>query len=161
MLLSKNAVITGGARGIGFAIAKELTGLRCKLVICSRTKLELQKALLDLNRSEKIAYGIVCDISKLSECRKLFRFAKEKLGSIDILVNNAGIYGPIGPFKETNLNKWYSAMKINFLGMVFCSHEVIPLMEKNGGGKIINLCGAGVGAKTLPRFSSYFTSKIA
>lgn len=161
MLLNKNAVITGGARGIGFAIAKELVNQGAKIVICSRTKPELQKALLELSKKGKAAYGIVCDVSKFSECKKLTKFALNKLASIDILVNNAGIYGSIGPFEKINLNEWHKAIQINFMGMVYCSYLVIPEMEKGRGGKIINLCGAGVGGKSLPRFSAYFTSKIA
>lgn len=161
MLSKKNAVITGGARGIGFAIAQELVSLEAKVVICSRTKPELQKALLDLNQKGKVAYGIVCDVSKLSDCKKLIKFAQNKLKKIHILINNAGIYGPIGPFEKINLKDWQKALQINLMGMVYCSYLVVPLMEKNGGGKIINLCGAGVGGKSLPQFSSYFTSKFA
>lgn len=162
MLSKKNAVITGGARGIGFAIAQELVSLEAKVVICSRTKPELQKALLDLNQKSKVAYGIVCDVSKLSDCKKLIKFAQNKLNKIHILINNAGIYGPIGPFEKINLEDWQKVLQINLMGMVYCSYLIIPLMEKNGGGKIINLCGAGVGgSKTMPRFSAYFTSKFA
>lgn len=161
MLLNKNAVITGGARGIGFAIAQELVSQGAKVVICSRTKGELHKALLNLNQSGKVAYGIKCDVSKLSECKRLIKFAQSKLKKINILVNNAGIYGPIGLFEKIELKEWQKAIQINFLGMVYCSYLVIPLMKKNKSGKIINLCGAGVGVNTLPRFSSYFTSKIA
>lgn len=161
MLLDKNAVITGGTRGIGFAITQELVNLGAKVVICSRTKSDLQKALLNLNLKDRVAYGIICDVSNLSDCKKLIKFAKKKLKKIDILVNNAGIYGPIGPFEDLNLNSWQKAMHIDFMGMVYCSYLVIPLMEKNRGGKIINLCGAGVGGKSLPRFSAYFSSKFA
>lgn len=161
MLFNKAALITGGARGIGFEIAKELIAQGAKVVICSRTEAELQKALLDLNRKSKVAYGIVCDVSKLDDCKKLIKFARDELKKIHILVNNAGIYGPIGPFEKININEWQKTLQINLMGMVYCSYLVIPLMEKNGGGKIINLCGAGVGGKSLPRFSAYFTSKFA
>lgn len=161
MLLNKNAIVTGGARGIGFAIAQELVNQGAKVVICSRTKGELHKALLNLNQNGKMAYGITCDVSKLSDCKRLIKFAQNKLTKINILVNNAGIYGPIGPFEKVDLKQWQKAIQINFLGMVYCSYLVIPLMEKNKSGKIINLCGAGVGANSLPRFSAYFISKFA
>ena len=161
MLLDKNAVITGGARGIGFAIAKELVNQGAKVVICSRTKAQLQEALLNLNEKGKVAYGLVADVSNISDCKKLIKFARNKFKKIHILVNNAGIYGPIGPFERVNLEDWQQALQINFMGMVYCSYLVIPLMEKSKGGKIINLCGAGVGGNSLPRFSAYFTSKFA
>lgn len=161
LLSGKNVIITGGARGIGFAIAQELINQGARIVICSRTKDELKKALLSLNKEKKVAFGITCDVSKLGDCKKLIKFSKNKLKKIDVLVNNAGIYGPIGPFEKINLTDWERAFQINFTGMVYCSYLVIPEMQKNKGGKIINLCGAGVGANSLPRFSAYFTSKFA
>lgn len=161
-LKNKCVVITGGARGIGFSIAKELLDYGAKVVICSRTKSQLKKTLKILNEKHGICYGKICDVSKLSDCKKLINFALLKLGKIDVLVNNAGIYGPIGPFQNLDLTEFKKTIGINLLGMVNCSYLVIPLMEKAGGGKIINLCGAGVGGgKTMPRFAAYYTSKFA
>ncbi len=162
LLLRKNAVITGGTRGIGLAIAEEFVKLGAKIIICSRTKTDIQKALLKLNEKEKVAFGVICDISKFDDCKKLIKFTQKKLGKIDILINNAGIYGPIGPFQKLNLIEWKKTFDINLMGMVYLSYLIIPLMEKSKGGKIINLCGAGVGGnKTMPRFSAYFTAKSA
>jgi len=162
LLLNKTAVITGGSRGIGFAIAQELISEGARIVICSRTKKELEKALSFLNKKNKIAFGTICDVSKFTDCKKLIKFAKNKLKKIDILINNAGIYGPIGPFEKTDPKDWRRTIDINLMGMVYCSNLVIPEMIKQGKGKIINLCGAGVGSsKTMPNFSSYFTSKFA
>lgn len=162
MLQDKGAIITGGVRGIGFAITQKLLKEGAKVVICSRTKSDLQKALGILNRNEQVAFGIVCDVSKLSECKKLIKFALRNLNKIDILINNAGILGPIGHLETLSLNKWRQTLQTNLMGMVYLSHLVIPIMEKNGGGKIINLCGAGVGGnKTMPNFSAYFTSKFS
>lgn len=161
MLQNKSAIVTGGSRGIGFAIAQELISQGALVVICSRTKDELEKALKILNKN-KTVFGITCDISKFSDCKKLIKFAKRKLNNIDILINNAGIYGPIGPFEELSMRNWHKALEINLMGMVYCSSLVIPEMLKKGRGKIINLCGAGVGSsKTMPNFTSYFTSKFA
>src|SRR3989344_2715949 len=101
LLNDKNIIITGGARGIGFSIAQELVKNGAKVVICSRTKSDLQKALLILNQKDKVAYGIVADVSKFKDSERLIKFAKSKLGGVDILVNNAGIFGPVG-LLETN-----------------------------------------------------------
>ena len=162
MALNKAAIITGGARGIGFAIASELVKQGVKVVICSRTKSDLQKSLLKLNQKGKVAYGTVCDVSKLKDCKKLIKFARSKLKKIDILINNAGIFGPVGLLEENDPRAWENALAINVLGAVYCSMLVIPYMKKQGYGKIINLAGAGVGGiKPLPRFSSYYTSKAA
>lgn len=162
MLSGKGAIITGGVRGIGFTVAKELINQGAIVVICSRTKSDIQKALSALNKKNIVAYGISCDVSKFTDCKKLINFAQKKLKKIDILINNAGIYGSVGPFESLSLNMWLKTFEINFMGMVFLSHLVIPQMLKNSGGKIINLCGAGVGGnKTMPNFSAYFTSKYA
>ncbi len=162
MLEGKVAIVTGGARGIGFSIAKELIMNGAKVVICSRTKSDLHKALGIFNLKKGVAFGIICDVSKSSECKKLIKFTLRKLNRIDILINNAGVYGPIGLFEKVNLREWKKAFEINLMGMVNLSQLVIPIMQKKGGGKIINLCGAGVGgSKTMPHFSAYFTSKAA
>lgn len=162
ILLGKCAVVTGGSRGIGLAIAQEFITQGAKVLICCRNATELKKALKNLNENEQAAFGLICDVSKFSDCQKLIKFAKRKLKKIDILVNNAGIYGPIGPFEKMDMQMWQKALEINFMGTVYCSHLVIPEMLKNGKGKIINLCGAGVGgSRTMPRFTSYFTSKFA
>lgn len=155
------AVITGGARGIGFAIAKELVDQGAKVVICSRTKSDLEKALKLLNRKKEAAFGRICDVSSLRDCKELIAFAQKKLHKVDVLVNNAGIYGPIDSFEKINVNDFKKTIEINLMGMVYCSYFVIPIMKKNGNGKIINLCGAGVGGSTLPKFAAYFTSKFA
>jgi len=162
MLSDKTAIITGGARGIGLEIAKELVIQGARVIICSRTKSDLQKALKALNKKREAAFGKICDVSKLSDCKELIKFAQEKLNKIDILVNNAGIYGSIDSFEKINLSDFKKTIEINLMGMVYCSYLVIPVMEKNGKGKIINLCGAGVGgSRTMPKFTAYFTSKFA
>lgn len=161
MLSNKTAIITGGARGIGFAIAKELVNQGVKVVVCSRTKLDLDKALKLLNTKEEVAFGMICDVSSMSDCKGLITFAQKKLGMIDILINNAGVYGPIGSFEKINIEDFKKTIEINLIGMVYCSYLVIPIMKNNGSGKIINVCGAGVGGGTLPKFTAYFTSKFA
>ena len=161
-LLGKCAIVTGGSRGIGFTIAQKLISEGAKVVICSRNKSELEKAVKLLNHKAASVFGKLCDVSKANECRNLIMFAKSKLKKIDILVNNAGVYGPIGPLEKIDVNEWKKAMEINLLGVIYCSHFVIPNMKKNKGGKIINLCGAGIGSsKTMPNFTSYYTSKGA
>ena len=161
VLSGKTAIITGGARGIGLAIAKELVSQGTRVVICSRTRSDLKKALKILNRKKETTFGKICDVSSLSDCKELISFAQKKLHKVDILVNNAGIYGPIDSFERINLSDFKKTIEINLMGMVYCSYLVIPIMEKSGNGKIINLCGGGVGGGTLPKFAAYFTSKFA
>lgn len=161
-LLGRCAIVTGGSRGIGFSIAQSLVLAGAKVVICSRNKRELQKALDLLNREKKVAFGKLCDVSKANDCKNLIEFAKVKLKKIDILVNNAGVYGPIGSLEKINVKEWKKALEINLMGVIYCSHFVIPIMRKNKSGKIINLCGGGIGgSKTMSNFTAYVTSKGA
>lgn len=162
MLSGKKAIVTGGARGIGLAITKELVKQGVKVVICSRTPKELENAVRELSAAKRNVYAFVADVSDKADCNKLIDFSNHVLGGIDILVNNAGIYGPIGPLEENSFDLWSKTIQINLLGTVYLSREVLPIMKKCGSGKIINLCGSGVGGpKSLPQFSAYFTSKIA
>lgn len=161
-LTDKSAIVTGGSRGIGFSISQQLVAEGAKVVICSRTKSELKQALNLLNNNDTVAFGIVCDISKLNECKKLIKFSQKKIGKINILINNAGIYGPIGPLEKIDLKLWRKALEINLIGMVYLTSLIIPIMKKASGGKIVNLSGGGVGGSSIkPRISAYFTSKIA
>ncbi len=162
MLAGKKAVVTGGARGIGLAITRELIKQGVTVVICSRTPNELKKAARELNAARKNVYDFVADVSDKHHCNKLIDFSHRILGGIDILVNNAGIYGPIGPLEENDIDLWLKTIQVNLLGTVYLSRAVLPIMKKNGRGKIINIIGSGVGGpKSLPRFSAYFSSKIA
>ncbi|TSC88104.1 MAG: short-chain alcohol dehydrogenase [Microgenomates group bacterium Gr01-1014_5] len=162
MLKGKTAIITGGSRGIGFAIAKELSSQGANVVICSRNQEELNKAVEKLSVKYNKVFGQVADVSCFNDCEKLVNLALSKTGRIDILVNNAGIYGPVGLLETNDPEAWLNVLSINVLGAVYCSKLVIPHMKKQGAGKIINLAGAGVGGtKPLPRFSGYYTSKAA
>lgn len=162
MLKERTAIITGGSRGIGFAIAKELSSQGANIIICSRTEKQLSDAVDTLSGTDKRAFGIVVDVSSFSDCQGLIEFAYSQTGRIDILVNNAGVFGPVGLLETNDPDDWKGALAINVLGAVYCSKLAIPYMKKQGAGKIINLAGAGVGgSKSLPRFSAYYISKTA
>ncbi len=164
MFNPETAIITGGVRGIGLAISRQLVQQGIKVLICSRTQNDINQALEILNsNSRKMAFGILADVSVHGDCQKLIRRAKKLFKNrVDVLVNNAGIYGPIGLLEENDFQLWAKTIEINLLGMVYCCQQIIPLMKRQGQGKIINLCGAGAGgSKSLPRFSAYYTSKVA
>lgn len=162
MLKERTAVVTGGSRGIGFAIAKELSTQGADVVICSRTESQLNEAVDQLTSDGSRAFGVAADVSQFKDCQKLVDFALSVTGRIDILVNNAGIYGPVGLLETNNPEDWSEVLAINMLGAVYCCMLVIPYMKKQGSGKIVNLGGAGVGgSKPLPRFSGYYISKAA
>lgn len=161
MLKEKTFIVTGGSKGIGYFVSEYLLSRGAKLVICSRQARDVRNAVLTLRKLGTV-YGLASDVSRPSECRHLIQFALRKFKRIDVLVNNAGIYGPIGPIETLSAKDWQETLQVNLLGIVHCTQAVIPIMKRQGGGKIINFCGAGVGGNSsLPRFSAYYTSKVA
>lgn len=162
VLINKTALITGGARGIGKALAQQFLEDGALVLICSRKKEELEKTCKELDPSGKKLFYFVADVSNYKDCEKLFKHAKNLFKHIDILVNNAGIYGPIGLLEENPFDEWVKTIQINLLGTVYCTKLALPQMKKQRKGKIINLAGAGIGGKKpMSRFSAYYTSKAA
>jgi len=159
---SKYAIVTGGARGIGKVVVKQLVQDGFTVLICARNKKEIDATCKEMNSSSEKVFGIQADVSSFSDCKKLVDYSYKKFGKINVLVNNAGIYGPIGPVEANPPKDWVNAMQINLFGTLYCSQLVIPIMKKQKSGKIINMAGAGVGGKrALARFSAYFTTKTA
>lgn len=160
-LKNKTALVTGGARGIGKAISKQLLKDGASVLICSRKKEELINTCRELDPSGKKLFYFVADVSDFDQCKELFVYAKKIFNNkIDILVNNAGIYGPIGLLEDTSVEEWLHAIQVNLLGTVHCTKLILSLMRRQRQGKIINLAGAGIGGpKLLSRASAYYVSK--
>jgi NAD(P)-dependent dehydrogenase (short-subunit alcohol dehydrogenase family) len=161
-LQGKNIIVTGGSHGIGLAIATKLSELGAGIVICSRNKEMIEEVCVKNATAPQGFYGITADVSSAADCKRLVAFVVEKLGGVDVLINNAGTFGEVGPFDTIDIDNWSKTIATNFLGAVTCSRFVIPEMKKQGGGKIINFAGGGVGGKKpLANFSAYYSSKVA
>src|SRR4030042_4266641 len=120
-LEDKNAIVTGGARGVGRAITERFIKDGAKVLICSRSIEELKKTSKEIDPSGKSLSFLEADVSNYKECQKLFAYAKKIFKTLDILVNNAGIYGPIG-LSETNPPKdWLKTIEINIMGTGQCT----------------------------------------
>ena len=162
VLENKNAIITGGARGVGRATTERFITDGARVLICSRTIEELKKTSKEIDPSGKSLSFIEVDVSNYEECQKLFAYSKKIFKTLDILVNNAGIYGPIGLLETNPPKDWLKTIEINLMGTVYCTQLALEQMKNQKHGKIINLAGAGVGGKKpLSRFSAYYTSKAA
>ena len=162
--LSKKVVlITGGSKGLGYHIAESFVKSGSNIMICSRNLIDLKKAYNKLNlikkANQKIFYS-VADISSVQQIKKLVSKTLNKFKKIDILINNAGIYGPKGNIEKINWSQWEKAIKVNLLGSVFLTREIIPHFKKNKKGKIIQLSGGGA-SSPLPFISGYAVSKAA
>ncbi len=159
-LRDKVAVVTGGTRGIGFSIAEALLAEGARVFICGRDGASLQNALHSLGVSgqeDKIA-GLVADVRRYDDCRKLVHAAAKRFGGLDILVNNAGV-GLFKPVDQMAPEEWDATIQTNLSGAFYCCREAIPLMRQRGGGYIFNISSlAGVNA--FAGGSAYNASKF-
>lgn len=161
ILKNRVSIITGGAGGIGRAIAKKFLREGASVTIVDDSKMKIDEARSELEKitgNEAKLMGVMADISQMDEAQALVERTLSKFGSIDVLVNAAGIQGPIGPFLETNLVDWLDTIRINLFGTVLCCKSVLPIMLKQKRGKIINFSGGGA-TFSRPNFSAYATSK--
>ena len=136
-LENKRAVVTGGNRGIGRAIAEALLREGATVTICGRTHASVEKAVGELGGAPKVL-GQAVDVSDNTQVAALFKFADQSMGGLDILVNNAGI-GIFRPVGELTIDDWRNTLDINLTGVFYCCHEAIPRLRHSGGGAIVNV----------------------
>lgn len=160
LLKNRVAVITGGSRGIGLAIAKLFGREGAQLMLVARTKRDLQRVQKDFER-ESVECNIFCaDVSNESAAKAIIATTIKRYGKVDILVNNAAIYGSIGLVVEVDSQQWLKAIHVNLFGTFLMTKSVLPHMMRRRKGKIINLSGGGA-TSPFPHFSSYSASKAA
>jgi len=162
-LAGRFAIVTGASRGLGRAICEHFVRAGAGVLFTSRDADAVQRTLDHLRKlitGGQVVEGMVSDVSRHPDCRAAVAKAAELGGGIDILVNNAGIYGPMGPIEEIDYDQFVSTVQVNLFGTVMMCREVIPIMRRQNGGKIINLSGGG-GATPLPRIDAYAASKAA
>ncbi len=137
-LAGKVALVTGGSRGIGRAIALKLASLGADVAICGRDAGKLQETVASLQAFSVRAEGFCADVTKASEVAALVRDTEAKLGPIAILVNNAGI-GVFGPVHEKSEEEWDRLIDTNLKSVFLVSKAVVPGMIARRGGDIVNI----------------------
>src|SRR4030095_2841299 len=136
MLQNKIALITGGGRGIGRAIAIAFAQERAKVVVCARTKEQVEAVAKQIGQS---ALALVCDVANSESVAAMFRQAHEVLGrGPDILVNNAGI-AESATLIQTEDELWQRHLAINLSGTFYCARAALPSMIERKWGRIINV----------------------
>src|SRR5271169_231870 len=154
------AVVTGGSRGIGLAIATALAQLGFAVVITGRDKARLGRSSDALRSRGLNCEGIVCDVAKLASVTELGTRLHQTYGRVDVLVNNAGIGGPASLLHELNPEDWDAIFHTNVRGAFYVMRAVVPLMIASGTGHIINISSLA-GKNPLPRGAAYSSSKWA
>ena len=140
-LNGKTALVTGGSEGIGKGIARALAQEGVDVVICARRKEPLEAAAADIAKETKRKIvAITCDLSKDADCRNFIEQGNKALGRIDIMVNNAGS-SPGGVIEHLSEADWEQSLQLKFMGYVRCLRYVLPIMVKQGGGRVVNLIG--------------------
>jgi 3-oxoacyl-[acyl-carrier protein] reductase len=158
-LQGKVALVTGGTKGIGRAIAEVLVRSGADVCICARKQDDLDAAVSELRLLGKdCAVGHVCDVRDFDQVRELMSFIRARLGGLDVLVNNSGI-GIFETVEEMSPEDFRSILETNVFGVFYCCHEAIPLMKQRGGGYIINISSLA-GANPHPRMAAYNASKF-
>jgi len=158
-LKDKIAVVTGGTRGIGYSIAEALLAEGAKVFVCGRDASLLKAALERLGRvAAGRVDGLVADVRRYEDCRKLIRAAADRFGGLDILVNNAGV-GIMKPVDQLTPEDWDATIETNLSGTFYCCREAIPQMRKRGGGYIFNISSLA-GVNPFPGGSAYNASKF-
>lgn len=157
-LQDKVAVITGGGRGIGKAIALAYAREGAKLAVCARTASEVEETAKEIRLIKAEAEGWVCDVSVAESVRELIKNVVEKFGRIDILVNNAGVMTRPVATTELEVKKWDYTMAVNLRGPFLMCQAVLPVMIKQQSGSIINVSSM-IGRGAYPNFIAYATSK--
>ncbi len=154
------AVVTGGGRGIGRAIAQGLAAAGAEVGVVARTRNELAETVALVAAAGGRAMACRADVADSGEVQAAMREIEKSLGPIDLLVNNAGAPGPAGPFWENNFNDWWRAIEVNLRGPALCTAAIMPGMISRRRGRIINIVS---GAATFPiaYMSSYVTGKTA
>jgi NAD(P)-dependent dehydrogenase (short-subunit alcohol dehydrogenase family) len=159
-LKGRVAIVTGGAMGIGRAMAEGLASEGASLVIADIAGAEAAAKEMEAKGSK--AVGVKTDVSSESDTARMAAEAVKAFGTIDILVNNAGLYTTLlpGPFDKISVEDWRKVMDVNVMGMFLCCKAVVGAMRKAGGGRIINLA-SGTPLKGIPFLLHYTTSKGA
>jgi 3-oxoacyl-[acyl-carrier protein] reductase len=161
-LAGKVAIVTGGSRGIGLAIAQALGAEGAKVAVASRTQREIDAAKARLEAAGVDVIARAADVAKLADVEALVAAVVAKWGRVNVLVNVAGVVGAIGRLEECDPAEWRAAFEVNVFGAMNACRAVLPAMRKQRSGKIVNLAGGGVGGPgVMPRWSAYTASKAA
>ncbi|MCH8618879.1 SDR family oxidoreductase [Undibacterium sp. TS12] len=157
-LQGRHALVTGGAKGIGLAIAKALLAEGASVSITGRNEANLQEAVVSLQALGKVQY-LVMDVSDADSVHLAFEQSQARDGRIDILINNAGQAGSAS-FLKTDTRLWDNMLAVNLSGSFHCMQQALPAMLESGWGRIINVVSTA-GLKGYAYVSAYCAAKHA
>lgn len=158
-LRNKVVLITGGARGLGLALARELASKGASLILCSRTASQLEQARQELEARGCPVFTMVTDVRDEKQVADLFQQSILRFGRIDMLINNAGIM-MVGPQNVMNIDDFKNAMETNVWSALHSIKAALPIFKSQRRGHIVNICSIG-GKFAVPHMLPYSVSKFA
>ena len=156
-LSGKVALITGASRGIGEATAHILAGYGAKVVLAARSGGDINRIAKEIGSG---ARAVVCDVASYDDVAKAVDLATTEFGGLDILVNNAGMIDPVARIADSDPDAWSKVVDVNLKGAYYGVRAALPVMQKSGGGVIINI-SSGAATSALEGWSHYCTTKAA
>jgi NAD(P)-dependent dehydrogenase (short-subunit alcohol dehydrogenase family) len=155
----KTVLITGGSRGLGLVLAKQLAAAGARVAICGRDPEALERARSELEAIGAEVFALPVDVADRHAVDTLVRQVVARLGPVDVLVNNAGVI-EVGPAETMTLADYQEAMAVNFWGVVHPTLCVLPAMRERRQGRIVNIISIG-GRLGVPHLVPYSASKFA
>lgn len=156
----QRALVTGGGRGIGRAIARALAAQGAAVAVVARTRAQVEAVAAELAAGGARSLALAADVAEEDCVESALAAVDQAWGGVDILVNNAGALGPIGPAHDVDPRAWLDAVRVNLGGCFLCCRAALPGMIARGHGRIINLSGGGA-VSPRPWFSAYGAAKAA
>lgn len=159
-LAGQVAIVTGGGRGLGRAMAQALSAAHAKVAVVSRTEAQLDETVDHIRRAGGQVFAFRADVTDGNAVEQMVQAVQQQLGEVDLLVNNAGVTGKPGPIWETDPDDWQNTLNVNVSGAYLCSVAVLKSMIKRGRGRIISIVSSA-GLRTIMNGSGYCVSKAA
>ena len=159
LLEGKGAVVTGGGRGIGRAVATTVAGEGAAVVVAARSEQEIEAVATEINDAGGRAYAVPCDVADPESIGEMARRTTELLGRVDILINNAGI-APSAPLAKLSLEEWERVFAVNVTATFLCARAFVPGMVESGWGRLVNVASVA-SMSGAPYIAAYVASKHA
>ncbi len=155
----KRVVVSGGSRGLGLVIARQLADQGARLAICARSDDDLKTAERELRSRGAEVISQACDVKDATQVSEFIERVMHQFGGVDVLFNVAGII-TVGPLESMTAEDFHDSMQTNCFGALHTSLAVLPTMRKQGWGRIVNVASIG-GKRAVPHMLPYAASKFA
>jgi NAD(P)-dependent dehydrogenase (short-subunit alcohol dehydrogenase family) len=154
------SVVTGAGRGIGREIACRLAAAGARVTLVARSQADLDAVAATIAARGGEALAVAADVTDAHSVARAFDAARARFGVVRVLVNNAGTPGPYGPIGVADPREWWASQQLHQLAPLMTMHNVIPGMQRAGGGRIINIVSSA-GLQAIPHLSAYAVGKCA